>query len=141
MRLTAVTGCGSNPGALKMYIYSPAGVGPDAPLVVAMHGCTQGAQDYVKAGWNQLADTWKFHVVHPEQQTANSSFRCFNWYEPGDTKRDQGEALSIKQMVDWAAFNSYVCTLGSNENIGLYNLQYTWVKKTAPGYHQAGKCP
>jgi poly(hydroxyalkanoate) depolymerase family esterase len=103
--LTAVTGFGSNPGALKMYTYSPAGIGPDAPLVVAMHGCTQGAQEYVKAGWNQLADTWKFHVVYPEQQTANSSYRCFNWYEPGDTKRNEGEALSIKEMVDWAVTN------------------------------------
>ena len=103
--LTAVTGFGSNPGALKMYTYSPSGVGPNAPLVVAMHGCTQGAQDYVKAGWNNLADTWKFHVVYPEQQTANSSVRCFNWFEPGDTTRDQGEALSIKQMVDWAIAN------------------------------------
>src|SRR5262245_30230226 len=90
--LTAVAGFGNNPGNLKMFTYSPAGVPADAPLVVALHGCTQSAQDYVKAGWNDLADVWKFHVLYPEQQVANSSFKCFNWYELGDMKRGAGEA-------------------------------------------------
>ena len=97
--LTAVSNFGPNPGALKMYTYSPVGVGDNAPVVVALHGCTQTAQEYVKAGWNNLADQWKFHVIYPEQQTANSSFKCFNWYELGDMKRGAGEALSIAQMV------------------------------------------
>jgi poly(hydroxyalkanoate) depolymerase family esterase len=98
--LTAVASFGNNPGALKMFTYSPPGVGENAPLVVALHGCTQTAADYVKAGWNDLANTLKFHVIYPEQQTANSAMRCFNWYELGDIKRGAGEALSIKQMVD-----------------------------------------
>jgi poly(hydroxyalkanoate) depolymerase family esterase len=99
--LTSVASFGSNPGNLKMYTYTPAGVGDNAPLVVVLHGCTQTANDYVNAGWNQLADTWKFQVVYAEQQTANHSNRCFNWYETGDIQRDAGEALSIKQMVDY----------------------------------------
>lgn len=106
--LTAVASFGSNPGALKMYYYSPAGVPSSAPLVVALHGCTQTATDYEKAGWNQLADLWKFHVVYPEQQTANNSNRCFNWFESGDIGRGAGEALSIKQMVDYMKTNKGV---------------------------------
>jgi poly(hydroxyalkanoate) depolymerase family esterase len=88
---------GSNPGGLTMYKYVPAGMPAKAPLVVALHGCTQSASDYVNAGWNQLADAWKLYVVYPEQRAANG---CFRWYDPAHARRGQGDALSIKQMVD-----------------------------------------
>jgi poly(hydroxyalkanoate) depolymerase family esterase len=31
---------------------------------------------------------------------ANNQNACFNWFEPDDTSRDRGEALSIRQMID-----------------------------------------
>jgi poly(hydroxyalkanoate) depolymerase family esterase len=99
--MTAVTGFGSNPGNLAMYTYVPSGVPADAPLVVAMHGCTQSAAIYADAGWNDLADLEKIYVVYPEQSSSNNSESCFNFFQDGDATRDQGEALSIKQMVDW----------------------------------------
>ncbi len=43
--LTQVTGFGSNPGNLRMYEYLPSGLPAGAPLVVAMHGCTESAPD------------------------------------------------------------------------------------------------
>lgn len=98
--LTQVTSFGTNPGNLNMYKYVPAGVPANAPLVVALHGCTQTASAYQGAGWNALADVLKFYVVYPEQKSANNSSSCFNWFELGDIARGQGEALSIKQMVD-----------------------------------------
>ena len=50
--LTAVTGFGSNPGALTMYKYVPAGSPANAPLVVALHGCAQNASNYdAETGW------------------------------------------------------------------------------------------
>ncbi|WP_413796987.1 hypothetical protein [Streptomyces iranensis] len=42
--LTKVTDFGSNPGALNMYVYKPASLPANAPVVVALHGCTQSAQ-------------------------------------------------------------------------------------------------
>lgn len=99
--LSQVTSFGSNPGNLKMFIYVPAGLPTGAPLVVAMHGCTESASVYsTQTEWGNLADRFGFAVVFPEQQTANNSSSCFNWFQPGDIARDQGEALSIKQMVD-----------------------------------------
>ncbi|MCA9590496.1 MAG: PHB depolymerase family esterase, partial [Myxococcales bacterium] len=98
--LTYVASFGSNPGNLGLYEYVPRNVVAGAPLVVALHGCTQSAADYTKAGWNQLADKYGFVVAYPEQRTANNQNKCFNWFEPGDIARDRGEALSIKQMVD-----------------------------------------
>lgn len=99
--LTEVTGFGSNPGALKMYRYVPAGLPAGAPLVVALHGCTQTALVYAThTEWNTLADRFRFAVVYGEQQRANNSSNCFSWFQSADTSRGQGEALSIKQMVD-----------------------------------------
>jgi poly(hydroxyalkanoate) depolymerase family esterase len=98
--LTAVTSFGTNPGNLLMYKHVPASMPANAPLVVAMHGCTQSAAAYEATGWTQLANNNKFYVVYPEQQSGNNQNKCFNWFEPGDIARGQGEALSIKQMVD-----------------------------------------
>ncbi|MGH3861158.1 extracellular catalytic domain type 1 short-chain-length polyhydroxyalkanoate depolymerase [Actinokineospora sp.] len=99
--LQEVTGFGTNPGNLRMFRYVPTGLAAGRPLVVALHGCTQNAAGYGPgSGWTRLADQWKFSVVFPEQKQANNANSCFNWFEPGDTRRDAGEALSIKQMVD-----------------------------------------
>jgi poly(hydroxyalkanoate) depolymerase family esterase len=99
--LSPVTSFGSNPGNLKMFVYTPAGLPAGSPLVVAMHGCTQSAAVYsTQTEWGALADRFRFAVVFPEQPTANNSSSCFNWFQPGDIARGQGEALSVKQMVD-----------------------------------------
>jgi poly(hydroxyalkanoate) depolymerase family esterase len=91
---------GSNPGALKMYRYVPDGLPANRPVVVAMHGCTQDAAGYGNgSGWIQLADRFGFSVVLPQQQSGNNANKCFNWFEPGDITRGQGEAESIAQMV------------------------------------------
>jgi len=103
---TEVTGFGSNPGNLRMFKYVPAGLPAGAPLVVAMHGCSQTAANYdAETGWQLLADRWKFALVLPQQQSANNSSSCFNWFVTGDTSRGQGEPLSIKQMVDRMALD------------------------------------
>jgi len=100
--LTPVLSFGSNPGSLNMYTYVPSGMSGAVPLVLALHGCTQTAALYAtQSGWNKLANRHKFIVVYPEQVTANNSNKCFNWFDATDQTRDQGEALSIKQMVDY----------------------------------------
>src|SRR5688572_17806298 len=87
--LQAVPSFGSNPGNLRMFEHVPANIPPGAPLVVALHGCTQSADAYTAAGWNELADLWKFYVVYAEQQTSNNQQRCFTWFENGDINRGQ----------------------------------------------------
>ena len=98
--LSEITGFGSNPGALRMFAHVPADLPRGAPLVVALHGCTQNAAAYDQGcGWSAMADRLGFAVLLPEQQRANNSSLCFNWFEPGDTARGAGEALSIRQMI------------------------------------------
>ncbi|MGE0769111.1 MAG: PHB depolymerase family esterase [Hyphomicrobiaceae bacterium] len=105
-RLRELTHFGSNPGNLRMHVYVPDGVGPSPALVVALHGCTQTADAYDQGtGWSDLADRLGFVLVFPEQQPANNPKNCFTWFLPGDTARDSGEALSVRQMIDKAIEN------------------------------------
>lgn len=104
--LTTVTGFGTNPGGLAMYEYVPAGLTPGRPVVMVLHGCTQTAANMEAAGWNALADQYKFTVVYPEQNTTNNPVRCFNWAgeygDPANMVRGQGENQSLIQMIDKA---------------------------------------
>ncbi|MFJ1612235.1 PHB depolymerase family esterase [Streptomyces sp. NPDC088249] len=101
--LEQVTAFGTNPGNLQMYEYSPAGLPANAPLVVALHGCTQTATDYyTHSGWPEYADRWGFAVVFPQTTSANNALSCFGWFDPAEDSRDRGEAASIVQMVEHA---------------------------------------
>jgi poly(hydroxyalkanoate) depolymerase family esterase len=100
-RLSTLTGFGANPGALKARYYLPKDLPEDAPLVVVLHGCTQTAAGYDHhSGWSRLAEDIGFALLFPEQQRANNPNLCFSWFQPADTKRGSGEALSIRQMVE-----------------------------------------
>jgi poly(hydroxyalkanoate) depolymerase family esterase len=114
------TAFGSNPGNLRMFSYRPAGLKTPTPLVVVLHGCKQKAATFARdAGWLDLAESGSITLLLPEQKGlnpfwhdvawvapfaallgANNQNACFNWFEPGDTARDRGEALSIVQMID-----------------------------------------
>jgi poly(hydroxyalkanoate) depolymerase family esterase len=99
--LQGVSGFGTNPGDLKMWMYVPEQIPDRRPLVVVLHGCGQTAAGYNHgAGWSTLADRYGFALLMPEQQRTNNPNGCFNWFQPGDTQRGQGEAASIRQMIE-----------------------------------------
>ena len=98
--LVRVKDFGANPGGLKMFSYVPANLPRKPALVVVLHGCGQTASAYdVGAGWSTLAKRYGFALLMPEQRSANNANTCFNWFNPEDVARDQGEAASIRQMV------------------------------------------
>lgn len=99
-RLDEMTEFGSNRGNLLAWTFVPESLPDGAPLVVVLHGCTQNASLYDRgSGWSDLAEREGFALLYPEQQSANNSNLCFNWYAPGDARRGRGEAQSISQMV------------------------------------------
>lgn len=99
--LVEITSFGSNPGALGCWLFLPTIMAPRTPLVVVLHGCTQTVDGYDHgSGWTRLAEKNGFAVLFAEQRRANNANLCFNWFEPADTRRDAGEALSIRQMID-----------------------------------------
>ncbi|MER6345144.1 extracellular catalytic domain type 1 short-chain-length polyhydroxyalkanoate depolymerase [Streptomyces sp. NPDC001595] len=98
--LTKVTGFGTNPGQLNMYVYRPASLPSNPAVVFALHGCTQNAQGYAdNSGLPQLADRHRFLLVFAETTSANNINKCFNWFQSADNRRGQGEAASIRQMA------------------------------------------
>lgn len=104
--LAQVSSFGTNPGNLTMYKYIPSNLPASAPLVVVLHGCSQTAADYYdNAGWDKLAEEHGFALAVAEQKSANNSSKCFNWFEPGDYARGQGEAASIRSMVAYMVSN------------------------------------
>ena len=99
-RLIEIQEFGSNPGNLRMFRYIPSHAPGTMPLVVVLHGCGQTAEGYnYGAGWSTLCDRHGFALLMPEQQRSNNPNGCLNWFQPEDTQRDRGEALSIYQMV------------------------------------------
>ncbi|MFI0720866.1 PHB depolymerase family esterase [Streptomyces sp. NPDC021224] len=98
--LTQVSSFGSNPGNLTMYEYAPANLPSGAPLVVALHGCTQSAADYfANSGWQKYADLWGFALVLPQTGAANNALSCFSWFDSAKDSRGKGEAASVVSMV------------------------------------------
>jgi feruloyl esterase len=84
-----------------MFTYRPPALAEHPALVVVLHGCTQTAAGYdIGAGWSTLADRYGFALLLPEQQRSNNPNGCFNWFVPEHSRRDQGEPLSIWQMIE-----------------------------------------
>ena len=101
--LQEITGFGSNPGNLRMFVVVPQDLPPHPALVVLAHGCLQSAQDIADmSGWNELALKHRFALVLPQTSQENDSFAgCFRTWEPAHQQRGSGEPLSVASMVEW----------------------------------------
>jgi poly(hydroxyalkanoate) depolymerase family esterase len=90
-----------NPGLLDASLYVPKNLATHPALVVAMHGCAQQAKDFDdETGWTAVAEQGGFLLLFPQQSPYNNPTRCFNWFHPIDSRRNRGEAESIRHMVE-----------------------------------------
>jgi|SRR3954451_21666555 poly(hydroxyalkanoate) depolymerase family esterase len=88
--LLETTNFGSDPGNLRMFSFVPESLRSSPALVVVLHGCGQNAARYdLGAGWSTLAKHYGFALLMPEQQPSNNANRCFNWFNPEDSKRER----------------------------------------------------
>lgn len=79
----------------KLYIPSTMGQQP-APLVVMLHGCTQSPDDFAAGTrMNERAEEHRCLVLYPEQSKTANAQKCWNWFKPGDQRRDLGEPSLI----------------------------------------------
>jgi len=82
-------------------LFLPAGLGDRrAPLVVMLHGCSQDPDDFAAGTrMNQFAQARGFRVLYPAQAQRSNAYKCWNWFRPGDQRRDAGEPALLAAIT------------------------------------------
>ena len=95
---TELIGFGLNPGELSASYFQ--GAKDNKNLIVLLHGCAQQGQVLAQqSGLMALTDKKQFSLLIPQQSQDNNIQGCFNWFSSQDIAQNQGESLSIKNMI------------------------------------------
>lgn len=88
--------------AYQLYVPTTYQAGTAMPLVVALHGCTQTADQFRQlSGFDDLAEAKGFIVVYPEQSKDANQLSCWNWFQDANMHRGAGEPSLIAGITDW----------------------------------------
>jgi len=99
--LVEVTGFGSNPTGVQMFVYKPAKLASPPPILVAIHYCTGTAQAYYSGTqYATLSETYGYIVIYPD---APDSGGCWDVHTTATlTHNSGGDSLGIASMVRYA---------------------------------------
>ena len=93
----------SGAGTRSYELYVPPSNNPGAPmpLVVALHGCTQTADQFRQlTRFDALAAAKGFIVVFPQQDNQANTFGCWNWFVPNQMQRGDSEPSMIAGITN-----------------------------------------
>jgi poly(hydroxyalkanoate) depolymerase family esterase len=91
-----------NASAYRLFVPSARDVvlPPGAPLIVALHGCTQSAADFATGTrFDQLAERAGAFVLYPEQSQSANPQRCWNWFLPENQRRAGPEPAAVLEEI------------------------------------------
>ncbi len=72
-----------------------------APLLVALHGCRQDAEDFAHGTrFDVFAERYGAVILYPEQDERANGHRCWNWFLPENQQRDGSEVREILDVVE-----------------------------------------
>jgi poly(hydroxyalkanoate) depolymerase family esterase len=84
----------------ELYVPSTYKAGAPVPLVVALHGCTQTADQFrLLSRWDALAEARGFIVVFPQQDPSANSFKCWNFFQDASMHRSAGEPARVAAVT------------------------------------------
>ena len=89
-------------GTRRYRLYLPASLAGKPPrgLLMMLHGCGQTAEDFaVGTAMNRQAEARRLIVVYPEQTRCDNPATCWNWFRPGDQRRDSGEPAILAGLA------------------------------------------
>lgn len=87
-------------GAMQYKLFVPHGIGPGAPLIVMLHGCTQSPDDFARGTrMNALAQEHGYVIAYPAQPQSRNASKCWNWFRRGDQQRGKGEPAIIAALT------------------------------------------
>ena len=88
---------------LAYRLYVPPGSALEAvprPLVLMLHGCTQGPEDFAAGTrMNDQARRAGVLVLHPEQTQHANSQKCWNWFKAQHQQRGRGEPALLAGLT------------------------------------------
>lgn len=91
------------PVRLSYFVYVPARLREDCPMLVMLHGCEQTARDFaVGTRMHRLADREGLLLVYPQQSRRAQQNRCWHWYQP-DSAHGYAEADAVAGIAAAAA--------------------------------------
>ena len=86
-------------GARDYRLYIPSSARPQG-LLLMLHGCTQDPDDFANGtAMNAHAERHGLLVAYPAQTAAHNASSCWNWFRPGDQRRDAGEPAILAGMT------------------------------------------
>jgi poly(hydroxyalkanoate) depolymerase family esterase len=84
----------------QLFVPSSYNAGTQMPLVVALPGCSQTADQFrLLTRWDTLAEAKGFIVVIPEQSSSNNTFKCWNFFQDSSMHRSAGDPARIAAVT------------------------------------------